>query len=164
MLTAKRLQEVLHYDPITGLFTWQIYNSPGQRQLGKVAGTFTEKGYRAITVDFKRYMAHRLAWFYMTGKWPTFFIDHENCIFDDNRFCNLREATKSQNGANARLYKTSSSGLKGASRHKRTGLWHGRITHQGRLIFLGCFQTATEAHVAYCQAAIKLNGEFARTS
>ena len=51
--------------------------------------------------DVTDYVAHRLAWLYMTGEWPRHEIDQINLDRSDNRFCNLRPANRSQNSANS---------------------------------------------------------------
>jgi hypothetical protein len=73
MLTVTRLREVLHYDPITGIFTWLVSLS---NHVGKVAGSLDGTGRVRIRVDGREYGAHRLAWLYMTGNWPVNEIDH----------------------------------------------------------------------------------------
>lgn len=66
-LTQKELKQVLSYNPNTGIFTWI---RPRQGMLiGHVAGT-DKDGYTNIYVNHKPYRAHRLAWLYMTGKFP----------------------------------------------------------------------------------------------
>ncbi|MFW4291481.1 HNH endonuclease [Salmonella enterica subsp. enterica serovar Paratyphi C] len=46
-------------------------------------------GYIRIYINKKWYLAHRLAWLYVTGKWPINVIDHINRNKADNRFINL---------------------------------------------------------------------------
>ncbi len=98
MLTAERLRELLTYDPETGHFRWVF--TKGCRAGGQIAGTVRRDGYLCIAVDGRKHKAHRLAWFYMHGRWPHPEIDHINRSKLDNRLCNLREATRVENNAN----------------------------------------------------------------
>lgn len=162
-LTAERLREILHYDPETGLFTWCAHTTPRHRTTGgQIAGRRQSRGYIQITIDGRCYVAHRLAWFYITGSWPAAEIDHINGIRDDNRFVNLREATRAQNMANSRRLHSNTSGFKGVSFDKRDGRWRAYIRGNQRRHHLGSFDTPEEAHAAYCAAAAELFGEFAR--
>jgi hypothetical protein len=115
-------------------------------------------GYIDIGIDGKSYLAHSLAWLYVTGQWRRE-IDHKNTRRADNRWRNLRPATRSLNRANSRIAKNNTSGLKGV-RLYRSGKFQARIgqTH------LGYFDTAIEAGTAYITAAKKHFGEFARTA
>jgi len=61
------------------------------------AGTVLATGYRVIRVDGYRYLAHRLAWFYVYGAWPVSEIDHINLLKDDNRISNLRDVSRKEN-------------------------------------------------------------------
>jgi len=74
---------------------------------------------------------------------------------------NLRPATKSQNSANVGQRSDNTSGKKGVSR--RGPKWRAAISYLGQTIHLGYFTTPELAHEAYCQAALKYHGEFART-
>ena len=89
------------------------------------------------------------------------FVDHINHDTLDNRKCNLRLATKSENMMNRRRAKSNSSGLKGVYK-KSKNKWYAIITVRGERINLGTFDTSEEAHEAYCKAALELHGEFAR--
>jgi citrate synthase len=90
-LTAEELRRVLHYDPDTGIFTWKVTLS-NRNPAGKKAGCIDHYGYIMMSIHGKRYKAHRLAWLYMTGAWPTNQIDHKFNNRSDNRFSELREA------------------------------------------------------------------------
>jgi hypothetical protein len=129
---------------------------------GDVAGHLTAQGYWRISVDGRRYLAHRLAWLYVHGEWPAAQIDHVDLDKSNNRFANLREATNAQNKANTRARKDNTSGFKGASWDKRSGRWRARICVVGKDSHLGFFDSAETAHAAYCQAANEAFGEFAR--
>lgn len=156
---AELLGAAIEYFPDTGLFRWKI--SPAQNVFaGSVAGSFDNKGYWRIKYKERAYRAHRIAWLLMTGEWPTEQIDHRNLVKSDNRWCNLREATNSQNKANSK-------GLgrfpKGVYLHQR-GKFGARIKSNGKERHLGYFQTAEEAAAAYAAAAKEYFGEFARTA
>jgi hypothetical protein len=164
-LSAERLREILHYDPETGVWTWRMRASRFSRvRIGALAGCLNGGGYWQIAVDGCVYLAHRLAWLYTKGEWPASDLDHEDLDRSANRWDNLRLATKSQNAANTRARSNNKSGLKGASRYNRNGKWQSGIVVGGKRIFLGLFDTAEEAHVAYVAAAEKFSGEFARAS
>jgi hypothetical protein len=166
-LTAERLREILYYDPGTGVFRYRR-NRGGGKLKGDIAGFISPKsdanggGYRIIAIEGREYGAHRLAWLYMTGAWPTGRVDHKNTIRDDNRFDNLREATHSQNMANKNLQANNTSGLKGVTWNKNARKWVASIQANGKQRHLGLFLTAKSAHDAYCRAAYELFGSFAR--
>lgn len=162
-LTAKRLREVLRYDPQTGQFTWLVRLSI-RILIGRNAGRINRHGYRIITIDCVRYHAHRLAWLYMTGEWPAHYIDHANLDKADNRFANLREASRQQNSANTKTPSNNRSGFKGVQWHPQTKKWRARIGFNGKHQSLGLFKSPEEAHAAYAEAAEKLFGEYARAS
>lgn len=97
----------------------------------------------------------------MTGKWPKYEIDHKDENKSNNRFKNLREATRSQNGRHKGPYKNNPSGLKGAYWDNDRKKWLSNIGIPGQGVkFLGRFNTKEEAHAAYCRVAEKLHGEF----
>ncbi len=160
-LTLERLREVLNYDRETGVFTWKIAKA-SHVQAGARAGTVTKYGYRAISVDGHRALAHRLAWFYMHGVWPVEYIDHKNGNRDDNTERNLREATNSQNVANQDGHKDSSTGLRGI--YKNGNRWAATVMKNRTKYWVGNFETPEEAHAAYLVAAKSLFGEFARAA
>lgn len=161
-LSQDRLLELLSYDPELGSFVWLV--SMKGRRAGTPAKASRPDGYVRIRVDKKLYYAHRLAWLYMTGEWPKHEIDHINGDPGDNRWCNLREATSTQNHANSRCPDHNSSGYKGVTFDRIKGRWRAYITVDGRHIFLGFFDTAKSAHDAYFQAAQRYFGVFARSA
>jgi hypothetical protein len=162
-LTAERLRNLLHYDPHTGQFTW-LAKARGGVTVGYVTGYRSKRGDIVITVDYVQRKAHRLAWLYMTGEWPKEDIDHKNGNSADNRWVNLREATVSQNLANQRIRSNNTSGFKGVTWDKAKRKWAAQIRVKGRHIHIGRFASAEEAHSAYCDAAKRHFGEFARAA
>lgn len=150
-LTAEYLRELLSYDQDTGVFVWRV--SCQGTNAGDVAGTPGSEGRRKITIGYRSFKSHRLAWLYVYGCWPKQLIDHINGDPTDNRICNLREATVSENQGNQRVAHTrNQTGLLGA--HKKNGRnnFRARITVAGKQIHLGHFPTADLAHAAYLAA------------
>jgi hypothetical protein len=159
MISQEQLKQAMHYDPDTGLLTWRIrkaYNIPA----GSIAGQRLPDGYRQVSFNLRMYMAHRLAWLYVHGQWPAAELDHINGNRDDNRLANLREASRTQNNYNRKPRSDSACGLKGVQRSWNR--WVARITINGKRVHLGSYSTPEEAHAAYCQAARKHFGEYAR--
>lgn len=150
-LTAARLRELLHYEPETGVFTRAMHRGGG-RKVGDVAGSLDKKGYRVIAIDGRAYKAHRLAWLYMTDRWPAEQIDHRNRQRADNRWRNLREADNAQNQQNIGLRSNNSSGFHGVSWHRGQSKWCARITVDKRLRSIGYFRDPSEAGAAYAAA------------
>lgn len=156
-LTWERLREVLDYDPRTGIFTWKVGTARGR--IGAQAGVIFGIGYRYITIDGRKHLAHRLAFFYSNGRWPDYFVDHINHVVDDNRIENLREADNFQNVHNQKPKAMGMSGFRGVRPAGKR--FSAIITVRNLRIDLGRFNTAEEAHRAYLEAAQKYYGEFA---
>jgi hypothetical protein len=137
---------ILNYDPNTGEFTWKV-NRPPRGKAGDVAGYNNGSGYQKISIDGKRYYSHRLAFLWMTGKFPAKVVDHINGNRLDNRWENLRSVTQKENTANT----TISKGVR-----RRYGNWQARFADK----HIGTFPTKEQAVQAYKEAKInaaKLN-------
>lgn len=160
VLTHERLLDVLHYDPASGIFTRK--HSSGSSKKGSIAAGNDENGYVRIRVDGKKYRAHRLAFLYMTGKWPVGLVDHKDRNTDNNAWLNLREATYGQNKANGKIYKNNAVGLKGVTAKRNK--FQARIRKDNILVHLGTFDRAEDAHEAYIAAAEHFHGAYARAA
>ena len=163
-VTQEYLKSVLDYNPETGIFTWKdrldVSASCNIQFAGKKAGTIQSGNrYIIIGIRYKRYYAHRLAWLYMKGEWPPDELDHINGDKQDNRFENLRLATRGQNTVNRPVRKDSILGIKGVAPFR--GKFRASIWENGASKHLGVFDTCEEAAVVYQKAAEKLHGEFA---
>lgn len=157
MITQTELKAILNYDPLTGIFRW--LKGQGSAAAGSIAGRVNKTGYRYICINRKNYRAHRLAWFYVKGVWPTK-IDHENLLRDDNRWLNLREANSSQNEMNKPKTSRNTSGVKGVSFHKRSGKWIAQLTKDGEYHYLGLYETLELAEEVVRKKRQELHGEF----
>lgn len=91
-------------------------------------------------------------------------VDHINGDKLDNRKANLRICTTQQNGWNRGAAAHNASGFKGVFWNKTQRKWNAYIRIDNRPLYLGSFADARDAHDAYCVAAAKYFGEFARGS
>lgn len=160
-LTQARLREVLNYDPVKGLFCW-IARPSIRIKVGAEAGWLHSNGYVIITLDGKDYRAHRLAVFYMTGEWPPHDVDHIDRVRTNNKWENLRLATRTQNNGNSARRKNNTSGFTGVVWHAQSKKWHAQIKRNYKNISLGMYETKEAASAAYQAAAVEFYGEFAR--
>lgn len=152
-LTAERLRELFHYSPETGVFTRLV--ARGGRDIATEPGWVAKDGYREMSVDGRTYMAHRLVWLYMTGKWPENETDHRDGVRDNNRWENLRDVTVVINQQNQRAARADSrSGRLGVSfeRTRKTNPYRVDIRYGGRQHYLGRYPTAHEASEVYMAA------------
>ena len=157
-MTRSELMQLVDYSPETGILRAKVRRTSTKEILGSKS-VRQKRVYLRVCINRKHYYAHRLAWFYVYGKWPKL-LDHINGDGCDNRISNLREASHSENHANQRIRQDSATKLKGVS-VQQNGKFRAVITKNGRDISLGTFKTAGEAHAAYVSAARRLFGEFA---
>lgn len=157
------LKRILHYCPLTGVFTWLETRGLGGRGAvaGMVAGTSISTRYVSIRIDGTRYQAHRLAWLYATGAFPPGDIDHVNGVRNDNRLANLRAATRVQNSANRGVNRNNTTGVKGVTFRQRTRRYEVRLECAGRRRYVGGYPTLAAAKAAYWREANQKHGAFA---
>ena len=160
-LTQEYVRQLFNYDPDTGSLTWKVRKGP-RAMIGDEAGYTTNNGYRNIIIDQKCYKAHRICWLWIFGTWPKDQLDHINNKKSDNRLCNIRAATNSQNLCNRGKTKNNRSGYKGVWFHKHVGKYTGKIGYKGKHIHLGYFDTPEQAAIAYDIVGRILHGRFFR--
>jgi hypothetical protein len=153
-ITQKELQRILHYDPDTGIFIWKA-RTANRTHIGTIAGTKSVRGYVCIQINKKIYAAHRLAFLYMEGYLPENDVDHINRIKDDNRWCNLREVSKSCNKRNQKVSKNNTTGVSGVYWKSDNKMWCCTIGAGGSKIFLGYFKNKLDAAKARLEAEVK---------
>ena len=152
MITQSELKEKFHYDPNTGLLK-KICKTKNYTPRIDSFG-WKGNGYLNIVILKQRYLAHRLAWLYMTGEWPEQ-IDHINHIKDDNRWSNLREVTNQENAMNRKLRKDNKSGCTGIHWHKSDLRWYAIIRVANELKYLGSFKYKFDAICVRKSAELK---------
>jgi hypothetical protein len=89
-------------------------------------------------------------------------IDHRNGNGLDNRRCNLRPCTSAQNSYNRGLHKRNKSGFIGVFWSNNAQRWEAQIRHRGKRMYLGRFDTATEAAMVRDLYAVRFHGDFAK--
>ena len=178
------LKRLLSYDPVTGLWVWlertpdmfDAHSRAGRGEIsaemackiwnnkfaGKLAGSIEKAGYRIIRIGKYQYKAHILAVIFVTGFKPILFTDHEDLDRANNIYSNLRDATRSENNTNVGPRKNNKLGVKGVRQHGKR--FEARITKDKIVYQLGTFDTLEGATDAVSKAALKLHGEFARTT
>jgi hypothetical protein len=125
---------------------------------GAVAGYFKEGQWGNICICGKYYKIHRIVWALVNNKDPgNYPIDHINRVPHDNNPKNLRLATSALNRYNSSFNKNST-GYRGVTKAKDCNRWISRIKKDGKVIYLGCFKSAQEAHDAYLKACVSLYG------
>ena len=162
MITQKELKELLHYEPMTGIFTWlwrpaacsmnqrarttlDVWN---RRFEGRVVGNIrhdAKTSYRWTQIKGCNYSLHRLAWLYVYGSFPVNQIDHIDRNGLNNRIDNLRDVSQSENQRNSSLSLRNKSGYNGVAWDKGNKKWHAYIRAGGKRLHLGFFINKLEA-------------------
>lgn len=166
----------LDYDPWTGEVFWKerpVEDFSGAqnpvkaqrnwngRCAGRLAGARCGR-YSVLSLGGVRFCVHRLIWVMMTGDDPGELIDHINGDGHDNRWCNLRLASRSQNSRNRRPKAGGTSRYLGVCLYRPTGKWLAQISVDGRSRNLGYFRDEEEAARAYDRAALEVDPGYAR--
>lgn len=140
-MEANELKKLLHYAPVTGVFTWRCGSK-------RRAGTLMKTGYIRICINKKEWLAHRLAILYTTGVIPTTDVDHKNGVRSDNRRRNLRVVSRSVNGSNRKAANPRNKvGVLGVHRHGNK--FFAQRTVNGTKKYLGLHSTVAAAAQAY---------------
>jgi hypothetical protein len=170
------LRKLLDYNPDTGILLWRerpasMFKSLNAakgwnaRFAGKEAFIFTNKdGYRIGGIHKRLFNAHRVIWAMQMGEWPKDEVDHINRKPSDNRWENLRAASRAQNTQNKTSHKNSSSKFLGVSWHPGKKKWCAEIVSHGTRTYLGSFTSEVEAAAAYDRAARERHGKFANAN
>ena len=147
-LPHEYIRSLFSYDPETGIFT--------RKETGENAVIGAGQGYFALKFSGFSVHAHRMAWFLVNGEWPEKEIDHINRNRSDNRYWNLRLATRAENCANVTKHRDGKTPYKGIYAHGKR--WAAALTHNGKRKHLGTYDTPEEAKKIYDAAVIEHRG------
>jgi hypothetical protein len=150
------IKEHIEYDADTGLIS--VKKEYIHKPAGSILGGAQGDGYLRASFKGRRMLIHRMAWFLATGKWSELQIDHINGIRTDNRLCNLREATHSQNCINAKTSRKNKTGVKGV--HFANGKYIASISINNKTHSIGRFESLEDAKIARRTFAESVQGEF----
>ena len=149
------LKELIDYYPETGELIWRIRTDDlkwSKRWAGKPALDGLDKyGYKRGKLLGKYALSHRIAWKWVIGEDPEH-IDHINGDKSDNRFCNLRSVTRSENMQNRKKHTNNKTGVTGVYWHSNHKRWVAAISTGGRRRTIGYFKTIDEAKEARAKA------------
>jgi hypothetical protein len=152
-ITQAMLREVVTYDPNSGLFSRKVNLS---NACNEIIGTIGKQGYLVINILGDRWLAHRLAFLYMTGRFPENEIDHINHNRLDNRWSNLRACTSSENNMNMTIAKNNQTGCTGVSYYSKYGKkYRVTITTKRKQVNIGYFSDFFEACCSRKSAELK---------
>jgi hypothetical protein len=135
---------------------WNAKHS-GREALATVSTTNHRQGYMLGRL----HQSHRVVFAMTHGRWPIGEVDHIDRNPLNNRPCNLREATRSQNQYNSGD-RAGTSRFRGVSWDKARGKWTAGIKENGTRRALGRFDNEEDAARAYDAAVTAAAGEFAR--
>lgn len=160
-LNLQDLKNKINYDPNSGVLTWKI--SYGGVKVGDKIGTLHHSGYLICKLGGRQLLTHRLIWFYMTGEWPDFQIDHIDTNKTNNKWSNLRLAIHNENQRNKNLQVNNTSGYKGVYWYKIKQKWRAHIKVNGKTLTLGNFDNIIDAVKARDDAGKLYHKDFNRT-
>lgn len=158
MLSQSEIKKLFNYNPGTGEVTRLVANSNFVR-VGDNPGWIENTGYYRVHIGGKSYLLHKVIWMYMTGEWPKFDIDHIDRNRLNNKWDNLRKATRSANMANGGK-RESLTGFTGVYQNKSGYMSKIKIGNQQ--VYLGQFKTPEEAYEAFKLKHREVHGEFSR--
>jgi len=162
-IDVNTLRKIISYDPGNGELRWKIKKGTKGKP-GKLAGSIHKDHntyYLRITINYKIYSGHHIAFAIHYGRWPGK-LDHIDRDGLNNRILNLREATDSQNQFNRSKEITNTTGYKGV--YNDRGAYVAQIYKYNKKYYLGRYKTVKEASEAYEAAAKRMHGKFARAA
>lgn len=156
-LTQEHVRELFNYNQETGVLTRKASSNNQMIRVGDEVGCLRTDGYREVKINGKSCKVHRIIFLWMTGEFPEVDIDHENRVRHDNKWKNLRSATRAENCQNQGVYKNNTSGHLGLSWNVRSEKWRVRLMVEGKSMHLGYFANKDDAIFCRKQANIKYN-------
>jgi hypothetical protein len=149
-ITQAVVRELLDCDPTTGVLRWRCrdrrwfktdrsWASWNAKHAGREAFTALDSsGHKQGRLLGRRYAAHRLIFFWMTGRWPLI-VDHIDHDRTNNKWENLRDVSAEENARNKARRSDNRSGQTGV--RKSGTSWIAQIGSD----YLGSFSDFDEA-------------------
>ena len=169
--SVELLRQILEYNPDSGVLVWKhreessfiprdgrtpshMANAWNSANSGRIAlASVAKNKYLRGAINGSCFYAHRVAWAIHCGEWPEHDIDHINGIRSDNRICNLRAVSRSENLKNRMISSNNTSGTMGVSYSKHHKLWSVTIGDN----HIGWFSSKEDAVTARKEAETRLN-------
>ena len=156
LISQELLKAKMHYDRETGVFTWLDVKINATNVRNKVAGTINGAGYVhmgfSVGGKYYKFSAHRLAWLYEYGEFPSGSLDHINHDKTDNRIINLRIASHRENSRNRSMQSNNTTGHNGISFRKPRNKYLAYIKVNYKQKHLGSFENVEDAAKAVKEA------------
>ena len=160
-MDIERIKERVTYNRETGDFFHS--DSMPAHLSGKKCGTIARYNsgieYILLKVEYKQYLAHRVAYTIVHGSIPEGFeIDHINQNGLDNRACNLRAVSRTDNQRNRRRIMAKRGGglgISGVHFDSARNKFKATIRHDGKQITIGRYEDIFDAICARMSAENK---------
>lgn len=152
-LTQAQVRELFDYDSENGILIRKTFKSGKRKPCGHRP---ILNGYGYVKIHGKKYLAHRIIWFWYYDSMPNGEIDHIDRDRINNRIENLRVVSRTENLHNCKLSSNNTSGFPGVTWDKQRNKYRAQIRADNKLIRLGQFAAAEEAYLAYQLAKIEL--------
>ena len=147
MIDQETVKKLFHYDAESGMLLWRNGNGRNVKPWQQ-AKALNGHGYYTAKVNGKNYLVHRLAWLYVHGAFPKHDIDHKNRIRNDNRLCNLRAVSRTDNCQNISLPSHNKSGHIGISWFALQKKWTVYVKVNKKNKWLGNYKNLDDAIAA----------------
>jgi hypothetical protein len=147
MIDQNTVRKLFHYDAESGMLFWRNGNGRNVKPWQE-AKSCNGQGYYSVKVNGTNYRVHRLIWLYVYGNFPTKDIDHKNRIRTDNRLCNLRDVSRTDNCQNISLPNHNKSGHIGVSWFQLRKTWTVYVKVNKKNKWLGYYKNLDDAIAA----------------
>jgi hypothetical protein len=147
MIDQELVKKLFYYDAESGMLLWRNGNGRNVKPWQQ-AKALNGNGYFTVKIQGNNYPVHRIIWLYVYGSFPSQDIDHKNRIRNDNRLCNLRSVSRTDNCQNISIPNHNKSGHIGVSWIKSHNSWTVFVKVNKKNKWLGYYKNLDDAVVA----------------